>query len=76
MTYDKNIITAQSILLYPEQDTLAGVMNRLLSGKDVLWEEVLKLKLRPKPRWCTDRIYKWLLKELIYQEIQFGRPIK
>jgi len=70
---DNNIITAQSILLYPEQDILCGITNRLLEGKDIIWEETIKLKIKPCPKWLPVFIYHWLMGRCLIQECNFGR---
>jgi hypothetical protein len=35
--------------------------------KMTLWEEHLRLHLKPKPKWCPVFVWKWLVKKMLYQ---------
>lgn len=75
MTIKDNVtMTAQSCLLYPEaEDSLiCGVMNRLLEGQNVVWEETIKLKVKPRPKYIPESVWGWLVNLVLIQEYRRG----
>ena len=37
--------------------------------KMTMWEEHLRLHLKPKPPWCPGFFWEWMVKQILHQEI-------
>ena len=68
------IMTAECSFLYPEaEDNLVcGVVNRLLEGNNISWEETIKLKVRPRPQYIPESIWGKLVNMVLIQEYKRG----
>lgn len=49
-------------------EILAEEAYRFQFEKMTLWEERLRLILRPKPRWVPLFVWRWMVQSVVYQE--------
>ena len=49
---------------------LENMHFKVMNERNTIWEEKIKLCLRPKPRWMPLKVWKWLLRRLIYQAVE------
>jgi len=49
-------------------DLLDGIVVKTSLGRTMIIEEQVQLCLKPKPKWCPDSLWRWLLHELLYLE--------
>jgi hypothetical protein len=54
------------------EDILTQATMQVSTAQAKLWEETLKLKIRPCPKYMPKFIYKKILSILLYQEVHRG----
>ena len=48
-------------------DVIAEQVQRMAMGSAQEWEKVLKLHIRPKPKWMAKSMWRHLIRMVLYQ---------